>query len=266
MPITFPIAVLAIIVWTMVTTTSCGNTKHLQYLQGSFDTSKLSRIKYPELVIQQGDLIGITVYSDNPLASAYYNLPTTTNINTTSTGITMEAAPGFQGATYLVDNEGNIQFPGIGSLNVVGLTKVQLYQQLTSKLKDKLQNPYFNIRLTNYRITLIGEINRPGQFNVSNEKISLLEALGLGGDLTIYGRRDNILVIREINGIRTFGRLNLLEPDIMTSPYFYLQPNDVVYVDISRQKAASSDQVTIRNISLATSIISVLAILAGVFR
>jgi polysaccharide biosynthesis/export protein len=246
---------------------SCGNVRHLQYMQGQFDTAKLSQIAYPTTAIQKNDLLSITVYSDNPLASAYYNLPTQNTVPSTnaSTAGTQSASVN-TGSTYLVDAEGNIRFPGLGVLHVEGLSKDQLYQLLQSKLADKLQNPYFIIRLANYRITLIGEVSAPGQFTIPNERVSLLEAIGLAGDLTVYGRRDNVLVVREINGQRTFGRIDLTKPDIFSSPYFYLQPNDVVYVDLNKNKAASADQTTVRNISLATSVISVLAILISIFR
>ena len=117
----------------------------------------------------------------------------------------------------------------------------------------------------NYKVTLIGEVNHPGQFSIPNERVNILEAIGLAGDLTPFGRRDNVLVIREINGERTFGRLDLRNPDILSSPFYFLQPNDMIYIDPTRNKAAASDQVTIRNITLATSIVSMIAILIGVF-
>ncbi|MGB8190907.1 MAG: polysaccharide biosynthesis/export family protein [Chitinophagaceae bacterium] len=244
---------------------SCGNVRQFQYFQGQFDTAKLSQANYPKLVVQKGDLLNIAVYSDNPQASAYYNLPNQPSI--TAANSTTQPTPALNsGSTYLVDDSGYIQFPGLGNLMVAGLGKDELYQLLKSKLTDKLNNPYFIIRLANYRITLIGEVAKPGQFTIPNERVSLLEAIGLAGDLTSFGRRDNVLVLREINGQRTQARLDLKNPEIMASPFFYLQPNDVVYVDMTRNKAAANDQVTIRNISLATSVISVLAILVGVLR
>jgi polysaccharide biosynthesis/export protein len=245
---------------------SCGNVRNLQYMQGQFDTTKLSQVKYPEITFQKNDMISVAVYSDNAAASAYYNLPQQNTV--LNAGVTSMAPGGVStpGSTYLVDDAGNIQFPGLGTLHVEGLTKQQFYALLQERLKDKLQNAYFIIRLVNYRITMIGEVNQPGQFSIPNERVSVLEAIGLAGDLTVFGRRDNVLIIREQNGQRTFGRLDLKSPNIMSSPYFYLQPNDVVYVDLNRNKAAASDQVTIRNISLATSVISVVAILVGVLR
>jgi polysaccharide biosynthesis/export protein len=245
---------------------SCGNVRNLQYMQGQFDTAKLSQVKYPEITFQKNDLLSVAVYSDNNTASSYYNLPAQTSVLTAGATTPLAGSTPPQGSTYLVDDAGNIQFPGLGALHVEGLTKQQFYALLESKLRDKLQNPYFIIRLANYRITLIGEVNQPGQYSIPNERVSVLEAIGLAGDLTVYGRRENVLIIREQNGERTFGRLNLKSPDIMTSPYFYLQPNDVVYVDLNRNKAAANDAVAVRNISLVVSVISVVAILVGVLQ
>jgi polysaccharide export outer membrane protein len=245
---------------------SCGDVRKLQYMQGHFDTLALSQVKYPEPVVQVNEMVSISVFSDDPRASAYYNLPTQPTIASTANAPTAMTATTATGSTYLVDEAGFIQFPGLGRLQVAGLTKDQLYKLLESKLADKLQNPYFTIRLSSYRITLIGEVARPGQFTIPNERVSLLEAIALAGDLTTYGRRDNVLVIREINGQRSWERLDLRKPEILGSPYFYLQPNDVVLVDLSKNKAAAADQVAMRNITLAISIVSVLAVLISVLQ
>jgi len=245
---------------------SCGNVRQLQYMQGQFDTAKLSQVKYPEPTIQKNELISITVYSDDPRASAYYNLPVQTTVNNTgaiSSPATQTTTPT---SNYLVDETGSIIMPGLGKLEVAGLTKAQLDSVILSKLKDKLNNAYTIIRLSSYKITMIGEIAKPGQFAIPNERVSLLEAIALAGDLTPYGRRDNVMIIREVNGQRNFARLDLRSPDILNSPYFYLYPNDVVIVDLNKTKAAANDQVVVRNISLATSIISVLAVVITVLR
>jgi polysaccharide export outer membrane protein len=113
---------------------------------------------------------------------------------------------------------------------------------------------------------MLGEVMRPGIFNIPGEHISLLEALGVAGDITFYGRRDNVLVIREVNGKRDFQRLDLTKPDIMASPYFYLQQGDVVYVEPNKRKVAASDQVTARNISIALSIVSTIAIIYSLLK
>jgi len=243
---------------------SCGNPRQLQYMQGTFDTAALRTATYPVPVIQSNELISITVYSDDPRASAYYNLPTPATTPTTAvTGPTVNASTG---STYLVDEAGNIVFPGLGPMHVAGLTKDSLYKILQARLADKLQNPYFIIRLSSYKVTMIGEVAKPGQFTIPNERVSLLEAIAMAGDLTAYGRRDNVLIMREINGQRSWERIDLRKPDLINSPYYYLQPNDVVLVDITKNKAAASDVATVRNISLATSLISVLAIVISVLQ
>jgi len=228
----------------------------------------LSHALYPRPVIQKNDLINITVYSDDPRASAYYNLPATSTVSSTGSN----AAPSSSltnmpsGSSYLVNEDGVIQMPGLGRITVAGLTKNQLDSLLVSKLKDKLQNPYVIIRMESYKITMLGEVTKPGQFTIPNERVSLLEAIALAGDLTPYGRRDNVLIIREINGERTFERIDLKSPDIMKSPFFYLQPNDVVLVDLNKTKASVNDQVLIRNISLAMSFVSLLVVVITLAR
>jgi len=237
-------------------------------MQGQFDTAQLSHALYPRPVIQKNDLINITVYSDDPRASAYYNLPATSTVSSTGSN----AAPSSSltnmpsGSSYLVNEDGVIQMPGLGRITVAGLTKNQLDSLLVSKLKDKLQNPYVIIRMESYKITMLGEVTKPGQFTIPNERVSLLEAIALAGDLTPYGRRDNVLIIREINGERTFERIDLKSPDIMKSPFFYLQPNDVVLVDLNKTKASVNDQVLIRNISLAMSFVSLLVVVITLAR
>ena len=237
---------------------ACINTRPLQYVQGQFDTARLSKYIINDPIIQKGDLISITVYSDNAQATALYNLPNVAG--TSSSG----ASPATSG--YLVDERGYIQFQGIGNLEIAGLTKAQLTDLLNSKLTEYLKNPYYNIRFLNYKITLLGEVNREGIYTIPNERVNVLEAIGLAGGLNVYAKRENVTVIREANGKREFARLDLTSPEVFKSPYYFLQQNDMVLVEQTRTKAAASDQITVRNISLATSIISTLAFLYTVLR
>jgi len=226
-------------------------------MQGTFDTAKLSTYRVPQPIIQQGDLLSIIVYSDNPLATAIYNQSVSTPTSTAAT----PASPG-----YLVDEQGNIIFQGIGSLHVEGLTKAALTELLNTKLKPYLSNAYFNIRFLNYKITIIGDVARPAVYTIPAEKVNILEALGLAGDLNITARRENVLVVREQNGQRTFGRIDLTKPEVFNSPFYNLQQNDMVYVDFNKNKAAANDAVTLRNIAVATSVVSTLAIIYSIFR
>ncbi|HZE84713.1 MAG TPA: polysaccharide biosynthesis/export family protein [Puia sp.] len=258
---------------------SCGNTRQLVYMQGKFDTAKLSQISLAEPVIQKGDLLSIIVYSDNPGATAIYN-QSVIIANSSSiggggnnpgggTGSTSGAQSGVGSPTvpgYLVDEDGNIQFQGLGVLHIEGLTKAKLKALLDSKLKEFLNNPYYSVRFLNYRFTMLGEVTKPGVFTIPGERISLLDALGLAGDLTFYGRRDNVLVIRENNGKREFARLDLTKPEILASPYYYLQQSDVVVVEPTKRKIAANDQVTARNITIGATVISTLALIYSIFK
>jgi len=260
----FYIAALTAIVFSFG---SCASTRPYVYMQGSFDTAKLSQLNPVEPIIRKGDLLSIIVFSDNPDATKIYNqsLITTASSSYTAAGSSglgsTPAAPGYQ-----VDNNGNIVFQGLGLLHIEGLTKAQLKDTLDARLKDYLHNPYYNIRFLNYKFTMLGEINHPGIISIPGERINLLEAFSLAGDMTFYGRRDNILVIRESNGKREFARLDITKPEIMASPYFYLQQNDVVIVEPNKKRIAASDQVTVRNVTLAATIVSTIAIIYSIFR
>jgi polysaccharide export outer membrane protein len=250
---------------------SCVNTRHLIYMQGAFDTTKLSNVNVVEPVIQKGDLISIIVYSDNPEATRIYNQALITTGSAGGLGGDVGISTGLAGAApstagYPVDENGNIEFQGLGLLHVDGLTRAALKDTLNNRLKDYLNNAYFSIRFLNHRFTMLGEVTKPGIYSIPGDHINLLEALGLAGDMTFYGRRENVLVIRETDGKREFARLDLTKPEIMASPYFYLQQNDVVVFEPTKKKVAANDQTFLRNLTIATTIISTFAILYSIFR
>lgn len=215
---------------------SCVSSKTVAYFP-NIGNATISRSSVDvESIIQKSDLLSIYVTSPNPVATEVFNnanLPVTTS----STGVTTVS----QSIGYLVDNEGNILFPILGSVQAAGLTKKQLAQKLTAALVEskQLKDPIVTVRFLNYRVTVLGEVNRPAVVTVANEKISLLEALGLAGDLTIYGKRDNVLLIREEAGKTTTRRINLNSEDLFNSPYYYLKTNDVIYVEPNKTKIAS---------------------------
>jgi polysaccharide biosynthesis/export protein len=249
---------------------SCGNSRQLVYMQGKFDTAKLSQLNATEPVIRKGDLLSIIVFSDNPEATKIYNQSVIT-VAASAAGSSGGGSQGVTGAApaapgYQVDENGDIVFQSLGPLHVEGLTKTQLKDTLDSKLRKFLTNPYYNIRFLNYKFTMLGEVNKPGVFFVPGEKINLWEALSLAGDMTFYGRRDNVLVIRETNGKREYNRLDLTKPEVMLSPYFYLQQNDLVIFEPNNKKYAANDAVTTRNISLGLAIVSTIAVLYSIFR
>jgi polysaccharide export outer membrane protein len=253
-------------------------------MQGQFDTAQLSQVNAVEPVIRKGDILSIIVFSDNPSATQIYNqsiitTPTTRSSGSGSVGGSSSVASGTGSAAssgisgtnpsspgYQVDEDGNIMFQGIGLIHVEGLTKAKLKDTLDARLMPFLKHPYYSIRFLNYKFTMLGEVARPGLVSIPGERVNLLEAIAMAGDLTVYGRRDNVLVIRENNNKREFARLDLTKPDIMKSPYFYLQQNDVVIVEPNRKKAIASDVTTSRNISLAASVLSMVAIIYSLFR
>lgn len=259
----------------MVILSSCGSTRPYVYMQGQFDTAKLSKIPVLDPVIQKGDLLQIVVYSDDPIATQIFNQPVITSSNPQATpGLTNQAegVTSTLGATpttpgYLVDENGNIEYQKLGLLHADGLSRSQLRDTLISKLSGKyLTNPFCNIRFLNYRFTMLGEVNRPSIYTIPSDHINIFEAMSMAGDLTYYARRDNVLIIREQNGKREFGRIDLTKPEVMASPYFYLKQNDIVYFEQTKKKSAVDDQLTTRNISIAVTLISTIAIFYSIFR
>lgn len=239
-------------------------------MQGQFDTTKYLNAPPIDPVIQKGDILSIIVYSDNPEATRIYNQALITGASA-SAAAAAGGTEGITGATptaqgYLVDDQGNIEFQGLGLLHVDGLTKSVLKDTLDARLKPFLTNSYYNIRFVNDRFTMLGEVGKPGIYTIPGDKINLFQALGMAGDMTFFGRRDNVLVIRETDGKREFARLDLTKPEVMLSPYFYLQQNDVVIFDVNKNKVVANDQTTIRDVTIATSLVSVFAILYTILR
>jgi len=261
----------------MVVFSSCGTTRPFVYLQGGFDTTKYSVIPPFDPKIKIGDLLSIVVFSDNPDASALYNqggsvalqLPTSPSSaggGSSGGGTKSGGGTGAPPSGYLVDEKGNITFRDLGVLHVVGLTRGQLTDTFNSRLAEYLNHPYCNVRFLNYKFRMLGELNKPGEFTIPDEKINILEAISLAGDLTIFGRRDNVLIIREDSGKRIFGRLDITRPDIMASPFFYLQQDDLVVVEQNKKKSVATDQATLRNVSIATSVVTLAALLYSIFK
>lgn len=213
---------------------SCGSIKEIAYFQGADDITQAERENFEkkyDVVINPNDNLLITVNSINPEAVAIFNL---VDLSRGSYASSIQ----YQG--YLVDQDGFINFPVIGKVNVGGLTKKQAIELLEGKISQYIERPTVNIRFMNFKVSVLGEVTRPGSFNIEDEKITILEALSRAGDMTIYGKRDNVLVIREKDGVKEFARINLKSVDLFTSPYYYLQQNDVVYVQPNKAKASSS--------------------------
>lgn len=243
---------------------SCGGSrkaaKNLLYLQGKLDTLPNKSLVPKEMMIQKGDLLSIIVYSDDPAATAIYNQQ-----SVAVQGVAGAGGPATTQAGYLVDQQGNIYMQSIGALKADGLTKQELARKMTDTLDFYLKNPFVDIRFLNLKVTVIGEVNKPGGYSIPNDRLSILELLGLAGDMTNYGRRDNVLVIREQDGQREFGRLDVRDPKIFQSPYFMLKQNDVVLVEANPKKPTVDEQKTLRNLTIVTGIASILSTAALIY-
>ena len=222
---------------------ACSSPKNVAYIQNSDDVDYARSAFLYDARIMPKDILTITVNTVNPEASAPFNLTVASELNT-SGGKARLNTSGQTLQTYLVDNKGCIEFPVLGTLEVGGLTKSLCEKMIHDKLlryMNATENPIVTVRMSNYKISVLGEVNRPGMFTVGNEKINIFEALAQAGDLSIYGVRDKVKLIRENEkGLKEVHTLNLNDAEIINSPYYYLQQNDVVYVEPNKVKAKNS--------------------------
>lgn len=193
-----------------------------------------------EPTVQPNDVLRITVNSLNAETNRLFNAGTIQSAEESRYAGAEEGSVGQQG--YLVNADGYISFPVLGQVQVEGLTRDQLRQKMVLLVSEYVKDPIINVRFTNFRITVVGEVRNPSTFTVPTERINIVEALGLAGDMTEFGKRDNVLLIREIGGKRTMVRLNLNDKETLNSPYFYLRQNDVVYVEPTRYRDPSGDR------------------------
>jgi len=208
---------------------SCITRKDISYFQDVSDTLSVQKIGQDfEAVIQTGDILSIHVTSLSKDASSFFN-------------VVGESTDQQVANTYLVDADGSIEMPLVGALTVSGLTTQQAKRMLKEKLTKYLVDPTVNLRIRNFKVTVLGEVSNPGVYTIPNEKITLVEALGLAGDMTIFAKRVNVLIIREQDGERKFVKLDLTSKEFFESEYYYLHSNDILYVEPGKGKFASAD-------------------------
>ncbi len=226
----------------VVLAAGCSTTTYMQvdYLQDLNRETTLEMKENKGIVIQPQDQLSIVVSSRNPELSAALNKPVASY--QAGSEITSTNVGNYRLLGYVVDNEGNIEFPMLGELHIAGLTRWELQDLIKSKVIDAgiLLDPIVTVEFMNFRISVMGEVNNPGTFNVTGDKITLLGALSLARDLTIFGRRDNVTVIREQNGQRNVYKVDLRKSSLFDSPAYYLQQNDVVYVYPNSVRAGQS--------------------------
>ena len=216
---------------------SCTTTKRTAYFSHQGMAEILSSNEAPNPLIMINDLLSVTVTSLSPQASSEFKIPNTVGFTSISYNSAISPVSG-----YLVGPDGFIKFPRLGKIRVVGLTPLELEEKLTGMLLDEgsLQKPLVTVRHLNFKITVLGEVARPSVFNIPNGRISLLEAIGMAGDMTIYGKRENVLLIREENNKKITTRINLNSSELFNSPYYYLKSNDIVYVEPNRARVSSA--------------------------
>jgi polysaccharide export outer membrane protein len=251
--------ILIISILAIIMCASCASRKDIVYFQDEPIEEGILISEPKQLLYKPNDLLTINVSALDPETVRPFNLPVVSN----NANDLISAQGGLQQQTYLVDYNGDIEFPVLGTINVQGLTRRELTSLLKEKISVMANDPIVNIRLANFTITIIGEVSSPGTFTIQDERITILEALGLAKDLTIYGVRENVLVIREVDGKKKFAQVNLKSINAVNSPVYYLQQNDVIYVEPNKAKIRSSSYNP--NTGLVIAAVSTLATITAIF-
>lgn len=235
---------------------SCANRKKIVYFQGNLGKTDLINIGFP--ILQVDDMITITVMGMDAEAVKPFNLATYgsypgTEINPSQN---QSLLPG-----YIIDINGEIDFPVIGKIKIAGLNRTEAAALIATKLKEYIKDPIINVRLINFRITVLGDVARPGTYTMQSERVTLIDAIGIAGDLNLTAVRKNVLIIREINGSKTETVVDMTKNEIFNSPVYYLKQNDIIYVEHNRAKKNSS-VVNLSTVSVIVSLTSILITLA----
>ena len=250
----------SILICSVALLSSCISQRKMSYLRdvtaASADSINQTYQSLDENYITKGDLLSIFVNALDVAAVQAFNMPVANVQNLGARQVAANSGGGsLQG--YWVDPDGNIDFPVLGTLHIEGLTTTQLRDTLKMLISQSVKDPIININFMNFFVTVLGEVKNPGRHPVGSQGMTIFEALGLAGDLTIYGKRNNVLVSREVDGKMEFARLNLNDQAIFASPYYHIRQNDVIYVETNNARAISS-----QNIPLYLSMITTLGSMA----
>jgi len=248
---------LALCVLVLMVLGSCGSRKNMVYLQP--DSSVISS-RYEQYIpkIQVNDILTLAVTAADPKVTAPFNPVSTMSTNNMTQATDMALRP-----TYTVDQNGDITLPMLGKVHVAGLTRMEAIEKIRTDLSQYIKDPGVNMNFNNFRVSVLGEVAKPGSFVMPTERVTVLEALGMAGDLTIRGVRNNVLLVREMDGQKTMHRLDLTQQDILNSPYYYLAQNDVIYVEpnkgqINNSKLGANTNIIVSIAGLLITVISVL--------
>lgn len=251
----FNISILA-----LIALSSCASRKDLVYFQDEPISNGQIDSAPKQLIYKPDDILTINVSAADAIAAQPFNLAI---VSESDNLINATGATRLQ--TYLIDHNGNIEFPVLGSIHLAGMTRIEATEMLKEKIRIYAKDPIVNIRLANFTVTIIGEVSSPGTFTIQDERITLPEALGLANDLTIFGKRKDILLIREVDGVKKFAKIDLTSVNAVISPLYYLQQNDVIVVEPNNARIRSStfnqnNSVLISAIGTLTTIIAVFLI------
>lgn len=237
---------------TLLALSSCTTPKNVIYFADAERFQQQAIIQQYSSKIQKDDLLSIIVSSKSPELALPFNPLIALSSST----------PGNVESEYLVTSDGEITFPILGKLNVVGLTQDELAQFIEQRIKDEgyINDPTVTVNLKNYKISILGEVLLPGVKRIESNRITIFEALSMSGDLTIVGRRENISILREENGYREIGSIDISSKDVFDSPYYYLHPNDMVYVEPNKKKEKQS----VNNPTLLATVFSGAALMVAI--
>ncbi len=221
---------------------SCKAPEDVVYFQNSANLEKINSKSSFTPVFKVDDIVSIFVSAGDMDAARPFNLGQGSSLSAIGgeNGAGTGGGTGASEPTYLIDETGNIDFPVLGKLKLAGLTRIQVKEMIKEKLKVYINDPIVSVRLKNFKITVLGEVVSPGSYTVPNERVTIIEALGMAGDMTIKGKRKNVMVIRENDGVNTYHRVDLTSKEIFESPVYYLAQNDVLYIEPNDSKVRTS--------------------------
>ncbi len=245
---------------------SCKTSEKILYLQDINVNVPEAIQESSDIIVQPKDMISIVVSSKDPQLAALFNLPKV-SYQVGNTTLNQNSSNGVSG--YTIDNEGNIDFPVLGTLHVAGLTKKEVARLVKEQLikADQVKDPVVTVEFMNLHISILGEVKEPGKYLIDRDQINLLEAISMAGDLTIYGKRDGVFIIREENGERVTHWTDLRSKELFNSPIYYLKQNDIIYVQPNKVRAGQStiNENNVKSVSLWISIASFLTTLGVLF-
>ncbi|MEH6307502.1 polysaccharide biosynthesis/export family protein [Olivibacter sp. CPCC 100613] len=235
---------------------ACRSNKTIPYFKNipKTDYNKIEQAAYSELKIKEDDILDITIQTVDVNAASQVNEAATNN--------SVAAGSGQQRVTgFVVDKEGEVELPVIGRVKLKGLTSYEARNLIREKANEYFVDPTVQVRFVNFKVTVIGEVNRPSSYTMPSERVNILDAIGMAGDLTIYGRRENVLLIRETDTGKELVQFNLNDSEVFKSPYYYLKQNDIIYVEPSKGKIASAESSRFSVVAIIASLLSTAALI-----